>query len=233
MRPAGEPRPSPAAYRVSPAVTAECPLCLARLDNVVSATCPSCGLWWVSRDLETVSAPSSSGAPAPSPFLLGEGGHVAGISVGLLLGAALLATSAAPLSPRWQMPDPGLTWAMRVVAVLIVGGFGLHFLLASLAALLPVLSPSRLEIDGPHLRVRVWNNWSSLRAAFRRTDTRVPRGDVRWVGLGAGQAGQALLFVVHASGRAFGTGWSGSPEEGKLLAARLAAWLQAGDGTCK
>ena len=171
--------------------------------------------------------PGSSGSPARSSLPLQERGRGCGIAMGFLIAAVLLTAFAAPFSPSWHLPAPGLTWAMRLVAFPITGGLGVCVLLASAGELLHALSPSRLEVDGPHLRVRVWNTWSSLWRAFRRTDARIPRDEVRWVGLGPGQTERAEIFVVHASGHAFWTGWSGAREEGERLAAQVSAWLAA------
>jgi hypothetical protein len=129
-----------------------------------------------------------------------------------------------------------LVWICRTSAddvartALMLVGFLVGILLATfcsaslLQRLLHSVVPARLEGDASALRVRVWNTWEGLGDGFRRTDVLVPRDQVMGVSLSIGQWGDSQLFLLHSSGLAIGTGWSGTHADAVRLSEPILRW---------
>lgn len=204
----------------------DCPLCQRPLDGHRSATCPTCGLWWQSDLTDRVRAPRdlvSDEPRLPLRLLLRD-------SVGFGWFAVLLFFVSGAYGGSWAIwalrhdASGFLGWATLLVSLPLALLVGTHGLAALLQQLCRQFSPSRLEADDSNLRVRIWNTTGGLVSGFRRTDATVPRADVVGVALYTGQGGASQLFIAHASGLAFATGWSGTKEEATRLAQPILRW---------
>jgi hypothetical protein len=129
----------------------------------------------------------------------------------------------------YERPGALFSWVQLLMGLLL-SYVGLACLVVLLASILRAVSPSRLGGDDDTLRLSVWQTWggSGVWAPVRRVELRVPRADLRGVALSEGQGGPSdtQLFLLHRSGLALGTGWSGEAEEARALGERLVAWLE-------
>lgn len=219
-------------YRTSPITDApgtRCPSCTRPLRDHRSATCADCGLWWIGAPAPERILPLPSEEPILR-FVLHLRTHmdVRWLLVTLALG--VLASSfviSAFAHPSWFFTSSWSGQLLVLLGLAVCGWIGVSCLAHAVQLLLHAVSPSRLEGDRLRLRVRVWNTWGGLWSGFRRTNALFPREKLRGAALTAGQGGQSQLFVVHASGQAFGTGWSGDEDEGRRLATSFLRWLAA------
>ena len=191
-----------------------------------ASTCPTCGLWWVlPRGAERL--PSADGSAWEETTLrlpLRASVQLSSILIPLVLTA-------------YGYGAAVLVWTFRASATdlargaLMLVGSPVGILLATsccaflLQQLLHFVVPARLEGDATALRVRVWNTWDGLADGFRRTDVLVPRDHITGVVLSTSQTGQSQLFLLHRSGLAFGTGWSGERADAVRLSGPIVRWV--------
>lgn len=202
-----------------------CPLC----GPTDGARCQKCGLWWGTAH-ETFSG--SDAAAHTSSLRIRLRSEVSLRWVATLLafgGFALGSASVCGLSLIRTPPNSLLAWLAVLVALLLGALVGTYFAGALAQVALHARLPSQLSRDGAMIRVQVWHTWDGLWRGFRRTDALVPRAQLCGVEFMVGQGGETHVFLAHASGRAFGTGWRGSRKAAMRLAEELSAWLAAHD----
>ncbi len=189
-------------------------------------TCKGCGLWWLPpNDRPVLDGRDQSGSstacvlPLRRPFAVFASAVVLGFGV-FGWGTVLLALDSVRSAPRSVS-----AWAVLLVALLVGGvlGAGAFSLVAS--ELLHFVMPSRLVCDAEGMRVELWETWSGTWARLLRRRTVIPRGQLRGVTHGISQGGAHQLFIVHASGWSFGTGWEGSEQRHAEHAREIAGWL--------
>lgn len=221
---------SPSPYRANPSgAVPRCPLCDTDLAPPRPSTCATCGLWWVlpNERYERLRPPAELAGTGPVLFLRLRPPVVAAGFVPCLAfclgcyGAALILVFDLAHGPG---PARCLTSLGGLLLALWIGTFCAGCLVQGLLLL---AVPSRLGGDESALRVRVWNTWEGLASAFRRTDVRVPREHLTGVLLGTAQNGDSQLFLLHASGLAFGTGWRGTRERALTLGEAVDRWRVA------
>jgi len=204
----------------------DCPLCHRPLERLPSATCATCGLRWRVLGSEEEIAPRDLVSDEPRlPFrlLLRDSGGFSWVAV-------LLFFVSVGYGGSWIIwflrhgTSGLLAWAALLVSLPLGLFWGTYCLAALLQHLFRRFLPSRLEADQSTLHVRVWNTWEGLVSGFRRTDATVPRDQIVGVTFHTDQGGNSQLFIAHASGLAFGTGWSGTREEATRLAQPILCW---------
>jgi len=143
------------------------------------------------------------------------------LGIGALgLGAAIVGVwSVLQSSTDWN------AWVKLLLGLPLGGCVGTYCVASVLADLIHVVVPSRLEGDPTQLQVRVWRTWTSVWQAFRRTELRVPRHQVKGVAFSTSQGWETQLFILHSSGLAFATGWCGSRAQAMVLKEALLRWI--------
>lgn len=209
-----------------------CPACAGARSCEADAVCTACGLSWIAPGSEFGAMdgglPNDSAAPS--------GGEAVGVclrvrpSLGqlvswltmVLVGAfgVMAAGSAA-----WDALPAGSDLVLLLLVVPVGAWITVWCVACIVECALHTALPSRVDGDTRDLRVRVWRRWTGALEGLGRTDVRIPREEILGVGLQRGPLGQAELFVLHASGYAFGTGWRGSEEDGRRLALPIARWV--------
>jgi hypothetical protein len=191
-----------------------------------ASTCPICGLWWVlpRGDERLRSAAGSAWEETTLRLPLRASVQLSSILIPLALTAYGYGAAAFVWTFRASATD------LARGALMLVGSLVGVFLATSCSAfllqqLLHFVVPARLEGDASALRVRVWNTRDGLAAGFRRTDVLVPRDQVVGVALSTGRWGDAQLFLLHRSGLAFGTGWSGPRADAVRLSGPIVRWV--------
>ncbi len=111
--------------------------------------------------------------------------------------------------------------ALALLAFPVSLWVGSFMLIWASQAILQRLVPSRLEFDDSSLRVRLWRDGPGTFARFLRTDVRVPREHISGAILTLDQGGHSRLRLVHLSGIAFDTGWSGAAADAHRLGATI------------
>lgn len=206
-----------------------CPLCTDTRDAAPVSTCQRCRGWWVdpgrlgSERHEVVGGAAHGRLALRLPARVPWGSMVVVTALGLLcLGAIGLGVAAVVERPTalasWGQLVLGLPlWIVGPACLACVVAWTLH-----------ALSPARLDSDEGDLRLSVWRTWEGTWAALHRLELRVPRADLRGVALVHGQGGAAdtQLFLLHRSGLALGTGWSGSTAQARAHGARVVDWLE-------
>ncbi len=202
-----------------------CPLCSQALAR---NTCPECGLWWPSSDVEDPTGAREEGRTASIRIKLCS---TVPFAWPITLLAFMSLGYGAAAAGTWSFvhsPSSPLAWISVLVGLLLGGLVGSYCLAALAQLVLHAMVPATLEGNDAGLRMRVWHTWHNLLDGFRRTDVLVPRDQISGVGFMTGQGGETLLFLVHSSGRPFGTGWSGDKETAERLGGQLVDWLRSG-----
>ncbi|MDO9020031.1 MAG: hypothetical protein Q8S73_12060 [Deltaproteobacteria bacterium] len=191
-----------------------------------AATCPSCGLWWVllRGDERLRSADGSAWGETTLRLPLRAPVQLSSILIPLVLATYGYGAAAFVWTFRASATD------LARGALMLVGSLVGILLATSCSAfllqqLLHFVVPARLEGDAAALRVRVWNTRDGLAAGFRRTDVLVPRDQVVGVALSARQCGDSEILLLHRSGLAFSTGWSGPRADAVRLSGPIVRWV--------
>ena len=198
-----------------------CPLCGHRLNFVFSATCAQCGLWWVASVEANAARPAAAEAVSEICLRLKANTDIAFWVVVSLFAAVGYGTL---LFCIWNLAG-GPPNVLTLVALLC--GLPLGGLLAFPASeaivqhALELAVPGRIDGDRLGLRLRAWRSGSG----FRRVDVLVPRSAIVGVGFWSGQGYETHLFLVHACGCAFATGWAGTRQRADAYAEVLQRWI--------
>lgn len=208
-----------------------CPLCMDTDVRPVSRTCDRCLGWWVDPGRSRYQRREVTGPPARGPLALrlDEREPCAFDAVVAVMGLLCLGATGLGMLAVYEHPTALFSWAQLLMGLLLAY-VGFRCLLAVLASILRARSPARLDGDDDMLRLSLWDTWGGegLWAPVRRIELRVPRADLRGVALSEGQGGppDTQLFLLHRSGLALGTGWSGEAEEAQALGERVVGWLE-------
>lgn len=134
---------------------------------------------------------------------------------------------AAAVAVIWSvLNNPGWKdWMNLLVGVPFGGLVGVSCGAMVAGSVIHIFIPSYLEGNASFLQVRVWNTWEGVWQCFKRTDVKVPCKQLKGAAFSIGQGGQTQLFILHSSGLAFGTGWSGSRMRAIQLKERVIHWL--------
>jgi hypothetical protein len=212
-----------------------CPLCSDLRDHARVTTCQRCRGWWVDPGRLGFERYEASGSGASGALALRLPARVpwGSMVVVAALGALCLGAIGLGLAAVLQRPTALSSWGQLVLG-LPLWIVGPACLACVVAWTLHARSPSRLVGDDHTLRLRVWRTWEGTWAALHRLEPQVPRADLHGVALVHGQGGatDTQLFLLHRSGLALGTGWSGTTEQARAHGAHVVAWLEgrADDG---
>jgi|SRR6187399_421267 len=205
----------------------ECPGCQTACAPSDSVTCRGCGLWWVRGTRHERWAPASDGDRAASVLRLEmrEEVNLGCMSCLLFLALFGLASSAT----IWRYANVDVPWPQGLFGLFVSLPLGLLLGICSGAAVLQQLVhqliPSRLEGTSVSLWLRIWHTWGGPLAGFKRTNTRVVRGDIEGVSFAIAQGGYSQLFIVHASGHQFYAGFSGDRRRAECYGTAILEWL--------
>lgn len=206
-------------YRAaSPGVLRRCPLCELDLDEG-SSICTTCGLSWAAPDAnERAVRPSGDpGIGPPITHLVLPRPLSIGIDLFVLVLAVFVIGSAVVIASSRHIYSGFFEVALALLAFPVSLWVGFFMIIWTLQAILQRLVPSRLEFDESSLRVRIWRDGPRTFARFLRTDVRIPREHIKGAVLTLDQAGHSCLRLVHLSGVAFDTGWSGPTSDAQRL----------------
>ena len=203
-----------------------CPLCELALDGSLSATCSTCGLWWISKPSEVFHPSGRSGEP-PVGLRLKLRRIPTVVSDLVFLTTACLGLGTA-LAVVWTVtlnPSDRSEWVRLAIGLPLGAWVGMSCLAIVTANLAHAVLPSRLEGDPSRLRVRLWNTWEGVWRGFRRIERIVPRDQIEGIAFSIAQGGDTHLFILHSSGLSFGTGWRGSRDRATRHKEALLAWM--------
>lgn len=124
-------------------------------------------------------------------------------------------------------PGSAYAWIGFLIALPIGGLLAVSCTAMEIATAVHFLVPSRLDCDEDGMHVSIWVTWSGLWQNFNRRKIFIPRHQLRGVTFTIGQGGHHHLFIKHASGWSFGTGWSGPQGAYDAHAGSIASWLKA------
>jgi hypothetical protein len=203
-----------------------CPIC--RRPFARSYTCGECGLWWTNRNAEAGFEPYEDPVAAPN-LVLHLRQTVEPVGQVILLGIAAFGWWALwlTLNSVLAFPRSGYSWVGFLVALPVGGLVAVTCTTMLASAGLHFLVPSRLNCNADGMHVRVWATWSGLWANFRRRRIFIPRHQLNGVTFNIGQGGGHQLFIKHASGWSFGTGWDGTKGAYSKYAISIVSWLKA------
>ncbi len=198
---------------------------------MVERRCPrcgecGCGLWWVSTPGRALEA-SADAQPIVMPVtvLLPEE-RFSGLATTFLLCGAAAALGIAAWIAKAATTDLSMVLVSLPLSILVGAFCGACLLGNALRSLLP----ARLELDEFTMQLRLWRSWGGMVAGFRRTVVTLDRQEIVGVAIHTGQAGEAQIFLMHASGLSLGTGWSGSDEAAIALCGPILSWLRPSVG---
>jgi hypothetical protein len=215
-----------------------CPNCQAALEGGLSSVCQSCGLLWVdATNREMVRGqPLSDEAPKAWRLVLREFPPLWRVVVLICFMCMAYGAAWAALWNVIASPSGWLGWAALIVGVLLGGFVGTFALAGLMQSVLRSVFPTYLELDGNQhvVRMNAWNTWEGAMSGFRRVKAMLPYNQLEGFALLTGQGGESQFFLLHRSGLACGTGWSGTrpkaTELGKSLMHRLSLKTPAPDG---
>jgi hypothetical protein len=203
-----------------------CPACASALHGVEEAVCDGCGLHWIRPGAElTPIEAEGSGRSASVRVSLRKRASTGQVVSWLGMVAVGVLGSIAAGSAAWDALPAGSDLVLLLLVVPVGAWITVCCAACVLDCALQAAIPSRVDGDDVHLRVRVWRRWTGILDGLRRTDVCIPRDRIAGAGLREDPLGQSQLFVLHASGYAFGTGWRGTEQEGRRLAQSVARWL--------
>jgi hypothetical protein len=160
-------------------------------------------------------------SPAPRADSLEFPVAVEPIVVAFLAAFVLLAScAAAALAADTAVPERQ-AWSALLACALLFGAYPFAIVLR---ALVQGRWPARLSVSDGGIRVELWRNWGGLSSGFGRARVTFVRGRILGVELHPEPDGRRQLLLVHASGLALVTGWSGGTAHASALAASLLGW---------
>lgn len=208
-----------------------CPACSHNISGF--SVCSNCGLWWIDPEhcCEVIENSQISNEPLDS-FHTNLREPIPLISLGVWLVFGLLGYSAAFVvgSSVFHHSESLFAWLGLIMALPLGLFIGTCCFAAIFHFFVHATMPSRLVADERRLKFCVWNTWGGLWDGFRRVKSILPRNQLAGIAFSRGQGGDWQLFVLHSSGPALGTGWSGRTKQDALnMSHSLLRWIETND----
>lgn len=206
-----------------------CPVCGHDLSCL--SACSNCGLWWTdpehccelieNSELFNQTLDSfHTNLREPIPFIF--------LGVLLFFGSCGYGASLAVVSAIVHHSESLFAWLGLIMALPLGLFLGTYCFGAIFRIFLHAIMPSKLVGEEHTLKLRVWNTWGGLWDGFRQVKADVPRNQLTGVVFSRGQGGDWQLFILHSSGLALGTGWSGRTKTDALnMSVSLLTWIKA------